>query len=154
AILREKLSGHGRIHLFVSAWMEITEDFANLSEAAKYEAQKRLDDKVAALGRIPRLLPAASEEALSDTKLALARGGAVLDSAPDEVLRAAGLHVDEIPESRRISPLTTLQMLREQGRIRAPVAEAVAKYFARDLETPPLAFAPDLILVRVFFLEI
>ncbi len=153
--VREKLGARGRVYLLADAWMKITEDFGALNQAAEDDAQKQLDEKVAALGRIPRLSPGAGEEALTDTEIALARGGTILNSVPDNELRAAaGLRVEEIPEHRRISPRTMLRILREKGQLPATTVEAVAKYYEHDPETAAPDSPPKLLLASVFFLTV
>jgi len=151
--VRARLGPRGRIHLFRGAWTRIVEDHGALRAQAETRRGERLDKTVAALARLPRLAPGQGETGVSDAQIALRRGGMVLTSPADAELHAAGVVPDGVPEGRRLSPLTALQWLREQGCISETVLNALLPYFKLDSETPRPDPIPLPLLVSGYFLE-
>jgi tetratricopeptide (TPR) repeat protein len=151
-VLRKSL-GNGRVHLFRGAWMQVLQDHSTLRTLAAHNAKERVDEKVAALARLPRLVPGLGESGMSDRQLAQRRGFAFVDSAPYAELQAAKGDIEPLPEPLRLSPLTVVRRLRAQGGISTRASEAVEPYFAMDPETPWMDPLPSPILVSTFFLE-
>ncbi|MEO7595617.1 MAG: hypothetical protein ABI134_30655, partial [Byssovorax sp.] len=150
--LRENL-GAGRVHLFRGAWMQVLQDHSALRTIAAENAKERVDEKVAALARLPRLVPGPGEHGASDGQLAERRGIAFVYSAPSVEVHAAKGDVEPLPAPRRLSPLTVLRRLRDQGGISARAVKEIEPYFSTDPETPWLDPLPSPILVSTFFLE-
>ena len=149
--LRERIAG-GKIHLFRSAWMEVIQDRGALRAQADEQRREALDETVAALALLPRLVPRPEQKGMSDEQLAVQRGMMILASAGDGELRAAGIGA-EVPEERRISPRAVIRWLAADGRISADVALALGPYFERDTETQRLDPIPAHVLVNAVVLE-
>ncbi|WP_437898068.1 hypothetical protein [Sorangium sp. So ce124] len=151
AAVRERIAG-GSVHLFRSAWMRVVEDRGALNAQADEQRREGLNETVAALAPLPRLVAGPEQKGMSDEQIALQRGLMILASAGDGELRDASGRT-EIPEERRISPHVVIQWLAEDGHISAGVTSALGPFFERDKETPRPDPIPAQVLVSAFFLE-
>jgi tetratricopeptide (TPR) repeat protein len=150
--LRERIAD-GSVHLFRGAWVRVVEDRGALQAETNEQRRKGLDETVAALALLPRLVGSLEQKGMSDEQVALQRGMMIVASSPaDTELRAASSRA-AVSEERRISPGAVIQWIAQDGRISADVASALAPFFAQDTETsrPDSTQAP--VLVSAFVLE-
>jgi tetratricopeptide (TPR) repeat protein len=152
ARLRENL-GNGRVLLFRSAWMQVLEDTTALRTLAAQATKGRLDEKVAAFARLPRMAPEAAGVRVSDEQLARRHGIAFIGSLPQVEVQIEIKNVEPNADSLRISPRTVLRRLRDQGQVGERVVTDIERYFSNDTETPWADPPPSPTMVNVFFLE-